>query len=102
MNSSRSLAAIYLSIVLVTPDIAAAAGGGVNPSMPSETTQPPPATDKMRSKKSKTTTKKSGSAEDFLRGYRAAYALIYAKGDYVAAIARCKPSAMTRMQTWQT
>jgi tetratricopeptide (TPR) repeat protein len=87
MNSSSSLAAIFLSTILITPDIAAAAGGGVNPSMPAETTQPAPAKDKTHSKKSKTTTQKSGSAEDFLHGYRAAYALIYDKGDYVAAIA---------------
>jgi tetratricopeptide (TPR) repeat protein len=86
MSTSRSLAAALFSIVLIVPDIAAAAGG-VNPSMPTETARPATAKDKAHSKKPKAKTRKSGSAEDFLRGYHAAYALIYDKGDYVAAIA---------------
>jgi tetratricopeptide (TPR) repeat protein len=72
-------AALLLSAVLVAPDIAAAAG--------EENPAPPPAS---QNKPKGTTTKqkkdKSSSAEDFLTGYHAAYALIYGKGDYEAGI----------------
>jgi tetratricopeptide (TPR) repeat protein len=72
-------AALLLSAVLVAPDIAAAAG--------EENPAPPPAS---QNKPKGTTTKqkkdKSSSAEDFLTGYHAAYALIYDKGDYEAGI----------------
>ena len=91
MNSSHSLAAVFLlSAVLVAPDIAAAAGED-NPAPPPQTTQPSQTKtktqDKSQDKKPPATTDKSGSAEDFLRGYHAAYALIYDKADYVAGIA---------------
>jgi tetratricopeptide (TPR) repeat protein len=85
MSTSRSLTAALFSIILIIPDVAAAAGG-VNPSMPVETARPAPSKDKAHSK-AKAKTQKSGSAEDFLRGYHAAYTLIYDKGDYVTAIA---------------
>ena len=70
MKPSLSLAAaLLLSAVLVAPGIAVAAGEG-SPSPP-----PPPSQDKStkgtHTKKPKTD--KSSSAEDFLRGYHAAY-----------------------------
>jgi tetratricopeptide (TPR) repeat protein len=76
-------AALFLSAVLVAPEIAAAAGEE-SPAPP-----PPPSQDKStkgtQTKKPKTD--KSSSAEDFLRGYHAAYALIYDEADYVGGIA---------------
>jgi len=71
---------------LIAPDIVRAAGDE-NPTPP----PPPTTTDQNKSKKDTDTKKpksdKSGSAEDFLRGYHAAYALIYDKSDYAGGIA---------------
>jgi tetratricopeptide (TPR) repeat protein len=64
---------------------AAFAAGGDNPS--------PPASDGKASKeKKKKTSEKSSSAEDpaFISGYRAAYATIYDRSDYAAAIEQLK------------
>jgi tetratricopeptide (TPR) repeat protein len=84
MNSSRSLAvALFFSALLIAPGIAAAAGE-TSPS-------PPPQTDQDSSKKNthnkKSKKDKTSSAEDFLAGYHAAYALIYDRGDYDGGIA---------------
>jgi tetratricopeptide (TPR) repeat protein len=81
MKSTLTLAAaLLLSAVLVAPDIAAAAG--------EENPTPPAGQDKSKGTQSKKQKKdKSSSAEDFLRGYHAAYALIYDKSDYVGGIA---------------
>jgi tetratricopeptide (TPR) repeat protein len=84
MKPLLSLAAgLLLSAVLVAPEIAAAAGEE-SPAPP-----PPPSQDKStkgtQTKKPKTD--KSSSADDFLRGYHAAYALIYDEADYVGGIA---------------
>jgi tetratricopeptide (TPR) repeat protein len=77
MKPTLSLAAaLLLSAVLIAPDIAVAAG---DPDPP-----PPPSQDKG-TKKPKAN--ESSSAEDFLRDYHAAYALIYNKNDYVGGIA---------------
>jgi tetratricopeptide (TPR) repeat protein len=86
MKPSFSLAAALLfSVVLVAPDVATAAGED-NPAPPPQTDQSKKKTqDKSQDKKPKPD--KSGSAEDFLRGYHSAYALIYDKSDYVAGIA---------------
>jgi tetratricopeptide (TPR) repeat protein len=83
MKSNLAVAAaLLLSAVLVAPDIATAAG---------EENPAPPPSSQNKSNKGTTTTKpkkdKSSSAEDFLTGYHAAYALIYDKGDYEAGIA---------------
>ena len=81
MKSNLALAAaLLLSAVLVAPDIAAAAG---------EENPTPPASQNKSNKGTSTKHKKdkSSSAEDFLTGYHAAYALIYDKGDYEAGIA---------------
>jgi tetratricopeptide (TPR) repeat protein len=88
MQTSHSLAAALLfSAILIAPDIAAAAGEA-NPAPPSQTYQPTthmnqPMTHTKKSAKKK----KTSSAEDFLAGYHAAYALIYDHGDYVGGIA---------------
>ena len=88
MTSSRSLAAVLLfSGILIAPDIAGAAGEE-NPSPPPQTqTAPPSQHMKKGTHKKKDTMQKNSSAEDFLDGYHAAWALIYDKGDYVAGIA---------------
>jgi tetratricopeptide (TPR) repeat protein len=83
MKQSRSLAAaLLLSAVLFAPHIAAAAG---------DPDPPPPPSGQGKSTKGTQTKKpkneKGSSAEDFLRDYHAAYALIYDKGDYVGGIA---------------
>jgi tetratricopeptide (TPR) repeat protein len=84
-----SLAAISIAVtsiaaaLVVAPNIAAAAGGGGVPSGGGETsTQSPPA----QQKKPYTKKNRSSSVEDFVAGYKAAYALIYEKGEYEAAI----------------
>ena len=86
MKLTFSFAALLLSVVLIAPDIVRASGDE-NPTPPA----PPPTTNQDKSKKDTDTKKpktdKSGSAEDFLRGYHAAYALIYDKADYVGGIA---------------
>ncbi len=85
MSTSRSLAAVFLfSAILVAPDIAAAAEEP-NPTPPPQTNQQTPPKNDTQTKKPKKD--KSSSAEDFLAGYHAAYALIYDRGDYVAGIA---------------
>lgn len=79
MRTSHSLvAALLFSIALVAPDIAAAAGEE-NPSPPSQTNQTAPMKKKIK--------KKTSSDEEFLKGYHAAYSLIYDQGDYVGGIA---------------
>jgi len=80
MKPTLSLAAaLLLSAVLVAPDIAVAAG---DPDPP-----PPPSQDKSTKGTKKPKATDSSSAEDFLRDYHAAYALIYDKNDYVGGIA---------------
>ena len=89
MNTSRSLAAALLfSVVLVAPEIAAAAGeeSPTPPPQPPQTQQPPGQT-KQKTNTKKKDNQKSGSAEDFLAGYHAAWALIYDKHDYEVGIA---------------
>jgi tetratricopeptide (TPR) repeat protein len=88
MTTSRSLAAALLfSAALIAPDIAGAAGeSNPTPPPPSQNQYAPPAKKGTHTKK-KDTMQKNSSAEDFLDGYHAAWALIYDKGDYVAGIA---------------
>jgi tetratricopeptide (TPR) repeat protein len=81
--AATAAAALFFSVALVAPDIAGAAG---------EETPAPPQTNQGTKGGSKSNTQskksnKSSSAEDFLRGYHAAYALIYDRGDYVGGIA---------------
>jgi tetratricopeptide (TPR) repeat protein len=86
--TSRSLAAALLfSCALIAPDIASAAGeSNPTPPPPSQNQYAPPAKKGTHTKK-KDTMQKNSSAEDFLDGYHAAWALIYDKGDYAAGMA---------------
>jgi tetratricopeptide (TPR) repeat protein len=78
-----ALAAMSIASVLVmAPNIAVAAGAGAPSGGGETTTQSPPA----QQKKSHVKKNRSSSLEDFVAGYKAAYALIYEKGDYGAAI----------------
>jgi tetratricopeptide (TPR) repeat protein len=83
-------AALLLSAVLVAPDIAGAAGGvvpsgsgGGGSNTGQRTFGGSPRNSHV---KKKTPNGKSGSLENFIIGYEAAYALIYDKGDYEAGI----------------
>jgi tetratricopeptide (TPR) repeat protein len=78
-----SAAAMSIAAALViAPHIAAAAGAGAPSGGGETTTQSPPAQlNKPHAKKNR-----SSSVEDFVAGYKAAYALIYEKGKYEAAI----------------
>ena len=102
MQTSHSLAAALLfSAILIAPDIAAAAGEA-NPAPPSQTYQPTthmnqPMTHTKKSAKKK----KTSSAEDFLAGYHAAYALIYDHGDYVGGIAALRALGYDTTPMWQ-
>ena len=83
-------AALLLSAVLVAPDIAGAAGGVV-PSGGGEGgsntgQQTFGGSPRNSHVKKKPPNGKSGSLENFIIGYEAAYALIYDKGDYEAGI----------------
>jgi tetratricopeptide (TPR) repeat protein len=83
MKSPLSLcAALLFAAVLVAPDIAAAVGSE-DPA--------PPQTDQGKSNRNTQSKKpkkdKSSSAQDFLAGYHAAYALIYDRADYAGGIA---------------
>lgn len=78
-------AAVLVSAAAGAPKLASAIESG-SPAAPQTTTQPPPAshgTKKAHAKKSK----KSSATEDFYKGWRVAYALIYRKADYVDGIA---------------
>ena len=81
--AALSVAAMSIAAALaIAPGIAVAAGAGA-PSGGGETsTQSPPA----QQKKSHAKKNRSSSLEDFVVGYKAAYALIYEKGEYEAAI----------------
>jgi tetratricopeptide (TPR) repeat protein len=84
-------AALLLSFAVATPDIAAAAGEETPapPTQPAAPTQPvpPPASKEKAEPEKKDTNEKRSSAEEFLAGYHAAWALIYDKHDYNAGIA---------------
>ena len=77
--------ALLLSAVLVTPTNGLAAGAST-PSLSSESSkQAPPAYQKKSYAKKRN--QKSSSIDEFVACYKAAYALIYDKSDYEAAIA---------------
>jgi tetratricopeptide (TPR) repeat protein len=84
MRKTQLLAAVTLSAVLGGANFAFAAGeGSPPPPEPPKTQQP--SGQKAHTKKPKPN-KNSSIQEDFLKGYHAAYALIYDKADYVDAI----------------
>ena len=82
-----SLAAISIAVtsiaaaLMVEPNVAVAAGAGAPSGGGKTSTQSAPAQQKKSHAK-----KNRSSLEDFITGYKAAYALIYEKGDYEAAI----------------
>ena len=81
--AALSIAAMSMAAALViAPGIAVAAGAGAPSGGGETTTQSPPA----QQKKSHVKKNRSSSLEDFVAGYKAAYALIYEKGEYEAAI----------------
>jgi len=85
MHAPRSLAAaLFISALLIAPDLACAMGDENPTPPPSNPTQTKKDT---QTKKPKPNGDKSSSAEDFLAGYHAAYALIYDRADYEAGIA---------------
>jgi len=88
MRKTRLLATVVvLSAAMGAANFALAAGeSSPPPPEPPRTTTPPSGNQKASTKKPKP--KNSSSIqEDFLKGYHAAYALIYDKGDYAGGIA---------------
>jgi len=91
MRKSPLLAAAAILICVgplgVGPDVVRTAqaieGASPTPPTTTTTTQPPSGTKKSKRPKSQ----KSSSADDFLKGWHTAYALIYDKADYDAGIA---------------
>jgi tetratricopeptide (TPR) repeat protein len=80
--------AAVLSAALGMADIAFAIET-TNPAVPQQpsTTQPPGNSSGQKTHTGKTKKKKESAIENFLAGYRAAYAQIYDKDDYVGGIA---------------
>ena len=78
----------------VTPAFAPGGGAGPDPKDPSPSTSPPPARGSKATHTTKTKAKpsKQSAIDDpgFAQGYRAAYATIYERNDYAAAIAQLK------------
>ena len=83
MRTVAFTCSLLLSAILAAPDIAAAAGAGAPSGGGDTTTQSPPA----QQKRSHAKKSRNSSGQDFVVGYKAAYALIYEKGEYEAAIA---------------
>jgi predicted Zn-dependent protease len=86
-----SLAAISIAAVsiagalVIAPGIAAGAGAGMPSAGGGASAQSPPAQQKSQAKKKSPGNR--SSIEDFIAGYKAAYALIYERGEYEKAIA---------------
>jgi tetratricopeptide (TPR) repeat protein len=88
MRRTRLLAAaVTLSAALGAANFALASGEGSPPPPEQPKTQQQPGNQKAHTKKPKPSNKSSSFQEDFLKGYQAAYALIYEKADYVNGIA---------------
>ena len=81
----RLTLAMYVTALVAVPLVTAYAAGGDVPS-------PPPATDSGKESKAKKRSNRSSSIDDpkFIEGYRAAYATIYDRNDYAAAIEQLK------------
>jgi tetratricopeptide (TPR) repeat protein len=81
MKSPLPLAAMLIfAAILIAPDFAAAAGSGT-PSAPDQ------GSTNTNTQGNKPKKNKRSSSEEFVRGYRAAYALIYDRADYAGGIA---------------
>jgi tetratricopeptide (TPR) repeat protein len=84
----RSLVAISVAFALLAATDVAAAAGASAPSAGAESPSQHPSAQRKKSRaKKKSPGGHSSSLEDFVAGYKAAYALIYDKADYVAGIA---------------
>jgi tetratricopeptide (TPR) repeat protein len=80
-----SIAAVSIAGALVTaPCIAVAAGAGMPSGGGGTSAQSPPA--QQRSQVKKKSPGNRSSIDDFIAGYKAAYAMIYERGDYENAI----------------
>jgi tetratricopeptide (TPR) repeat protein len=87
-----TLAIFSMALIAAPAQIPAfAAGGGGGGGDPGPSAAPPPSSDTKTTHKTKKTHKQS-SVDDqkFLQGYRAAYATIYDRNDYAAAIEQLK------------
>jgi tetratricopeptide (TPR) repeat protein len=82
-TSLLAAAAILVSAIAAAPKFALAVEGA-NPAAPSSGSQ---TTAPSGTKKAKKKTDKSSSADDFLKGWHKAYALVYDKQDYEGGIA---------------
>jgi Tetratricopeptide repeat len=86
--------AIFLTALMVAPPVipALAAGGGGDAGGTSATPPPPDTKATHTTHKGKKRTNKQSGLDDpaFARGYRAAYATIYDRNDYAAAIEQLK------------
>ena len=83
--------AVFSMALLAAPTFMSIAAAGGDP--PSTSPPPPPPSDSMtKTKKKKTSEATPPGAEDpaFAAGYRTAYATIYDRNDYAAAIAQLK------------
>ena len=78
--STSVAAALIAGALIAAPGVGLAAGAGV----PAAETRAPPAQHKSQAKKKLPSNR--SSLEDFITGYKAAYALIYEQGDYERAI----------------
>jgi tetratricopeptide (TPR) repeat protein len=84
MRKTRLLAAaLLIGILALAPAIANA----VESDSPAPPPNPPSSGTSSKEKPKKPKSDKSGAAEDFLKTYRTAYALIYQKADYEGGIA---------------
>jgi tetratricopeptide (TPR) repeat protein len=78
---------LWLAGALVTaPGIAVAAGAGLPSTGGGTSAQSPPAQQKQKSQAKKKSPGNRSSLDDFIAGYKAAYAMIYEQGDYEKAI----------------
>lgn len=75
--------ALLSAVIAVTPSVTAFAAG-------SDTPSPPPSSDQKKGAKDKKHHADKPDERAFLDGYRAAYATIYDKHDYAAAIGQLK------------
>jgi tetratricopeptide (TPR) repeat protein len=83
--AALSIAAASIAAALViAPGIAAAAGAGMPSAGGGTSAQSPPAQQKSQAKKKSPGNR--SSIDDFIAGYKAAYAMIYQQGDYEKAI----------------
>ena len=83
--AAMSIAAVSIAgALLIAPGLAVAAGAGMPSAGGGTSAQSPPA--QQRSQVKKKSPGNRSSIDDFIAGYKAAYAMIYEQGDYEKAI----------------